>query len=332
MIPQVSEDLIRKTSQCHMPAPRLYPVNRSRPGEKWASSTATSGAAHRGRIRAVGGGQADRRFRVWSRAHVSGELQAGRRQSGLTVTAACLYCRSDHTIAVKMVQVMQLSRIASAGEVIGKAILVAVFGVFAALKALAIKSQLDSWEPGRVVEKYIELAAQFASLAFLVLLLSLTLLRFRPHGTAGGWEPRVSALVGTFLSLSLVALPMADLGPVLRVVAIALVLAGWLSSIYVLAWLGRSFSIMAQARRLVTRGPYRVVRHPLYVCEEIAMIGMVLLCLSPMAVLIAAVQWMFQLRRMTNEERVLRASFPEYVDYAARHRRSFHAYSAGGKR
>jgi protein-S-isoprenylcysteine O-methyltransferase Ste14 len=217
-----------------------------------------------------------------------------------------------------LVQVTELSRNASAGEVLGKAILLAVFGVFAALKALAIKSQLGSWEPGQVVEKYIELAAQFASLAFLVLLLSLTLLRFRPQGTAGGWEPRVSALMGTFLSLSLVALPMADLGPVLRVVAIALVLAGWLSSIYVLAWLGRSFSIMAQARRLVTRGPYRVVRHPLYVCEEIATIGMVLLCLSPMAVLIAAVQWMFQLRRMTNEERVLRASFPEYADYAAK--------------
>jgi protein-S-isoprenylcysteine O-methyltransferase Ste14 len=214
-------------------------------------------------------------------------------------------------------RVTESLRIASAGEVLGKASMLAAFGVFATFKAMAVKSRLMSWEPGHGIENHIELAAQVASLVFLVLLLSLTLLRFKPKETAEGLEPRVSALIGTFLSLSLMALPMPDFGPVLRVTAIGLVLAGWLLSVYVLAWLGRSFSIMAQARRLVVRGPYAVVRHPLYVSEEIAMIGMVLLCLSPLAILIAAVQWTFQLRRMTHEERVLRESFPEYSDYAA---------------
>jgi protein-S-isoprenylcysteine O-methyltransferase Ste14 len=93
-------------------------------------------------------------------------------------------------------------------------------------------------------------------------------------------------------------------------------LVGMLLSIYVLAWLGRSFSVMAQ-RRLVTGGPYAIVRHRLYVTEGIAMIGMVLLCLSPVAIVIAGVQWRFQLRRMTHEERVLSEVFPEYSDYAA---------------
>ena len=79
----------------------------------------------------------------------------------------------------------------------------------------------------------------------------------------------------------------------------------------------RSFSIMAQALRHATRGPNAVVRHPLYISEETAIIGMVLLCLSPLAILIAAVQWVFQLRRMTHEERVLTEAFPEYSDYAA---------------
>ena len=72
-----------------------------------------------------------------------------------------------------------------------------------------------SWEPSQGIENHIELAAQIAALVFVVLLLSLTLLRFKPKETAEGSEPRVSALVGTFLSLSLVALPMPDLGPVL---------------------------------------------------------------------------------------------------------------------
>jgi protein-S-isoprenylcysteine O-methyltransferase Ste14 len=36
------------------------------------------------------------------------------------------------------------------------------------------------------------------------------------------------------------------------------------------------------------------------------------------AVLIVVVQWIFQLRRMTNEEKVIDATFPEYVAYAAK--------------
>ena len=212
---------------------------------------------------------------------------------------------------------MDFPRLPSAAEFLGKACVLTAFGAFTTVKAMTIKYQLASWEQSQSPGNYIELAAQIAALVFLVLLLTLTLLRFRPTQTAEGWEPRASALIGTFLAFSLVALPMANIGPVLRVVAIALILVGWLLSIYVLAWLGRSFSITPQARRLVTRGPYAVVRHPLYVCEEIAIIGVVLLCLSPLAILIAGVQWMFQLRRMTNEDRVLRASFPEYPDYAA---------------
>jgi|SRR5262245_20690162 len=208
-------------------------------------------------------------------------------------------------------------RNASMGEVLGKASVLAVFGVFATLKAIAVKSQFMSLEPAQGIENHMELAAQIASLVFLVLLLSLTLLRFKPRETAKGSEPRISALIGTFFSLSLVALPMQDLGPVLKATAVCLILAGLLLSIYILAWLGRSFSIMAQARHLVTRGPYAVVRHPLYVTEGIAMIGMVLLCLSPLAIVIAGLQWRFQLRRMSHEERVLSEVFPEYSDYAA---------------
>ena len=102
------------------------------------------------------------------------------------------------------------------GEVLGKASLFAAFGVFATFKAIAVKSQFMSWEPAQGIESHIELAAQIASLVFLVLLLSLTLLRFKPKETAKGSAPRISALIGTFISLSLVALPMQDLGPVVR--------------------------------------------------------------------------------------------------------------------
>jgi len=204
------------------------------------------------------------------------------------------------------------------GEFFGKAGLLGIFGAFAALKAMAIKNLLGSWEQIPDTKNYLDLAAHLAAFAFVILVLGTTLLRFRPTQTAEGWEPKFSALIGTFLSLSLVALPPADLGSVWRVISVLLVLGGWVSSIYVLAWLGRSFSIVPQARRLITSGPYSVVRHPLYVSEEIAVIGIALMSISPIVALIVVVQWMFQLRRMSNEERVLRSSFAEYAAYADR--------------
>jgi protein-S-isoprenylcysteine O-methyltransferase Ste14 len=55
-----------------------------------------------------------------------------------------------------------------------------------------------------------------------------------------------------------------------------LLLGGNALAVLVLVQLGRSFSIMAEARRLVTSGVYRWVRHPLYLAEELAVIGIVL--------------------------------------------------------
>src|ERR1700746_3010730 len=119
---------------------------------------------------------------------------------------------------------MEPSRLATAAEFSSKAFLLVIFAVLATFKAMVVKSQLVSWEPGQGIEKHVELAAQAAALAFLILLVSLILLRFRPKATAKGWEPRVSALIGTFLPLALVALPMADLEPASRILGIWLIL------------------------------------------------------------------------------------------------------------
>jgi protein-S-isoprenylcysteine O-methyltransferase Ste14 len=60
---------------------------------------------------------------------------------------------------------------------------------------------------------------------------------------------------------------------------------------------------------------YRFVRHPLYLFEEINVIGFALLFASPGAAAIVAVQIMCQLMRIENEERVLAGAFPEYRAY-----------------
>ena len=46
--------------------------------------------------------------------------------------------------------------------------------------------------------------------------------------------------------------------------------------IVVIFHLGRSFSIVPQARTLVRTGPYKFVRNPLYLAEEVALLGTLL--------------------------------------------------------
>jgi protein-S-isoprenylcysteine O-methyltransferase Ste14 len=142
--------------------------------------------------------------------------------------------------------------------------------------------------------------------------------RLRPVRKAAGIEPRLSALLGTFLLTSLAVLPRAELPPIAVAISSALVIIGMSASFVVLRWLGKSFSIMAEARQLVTRGPYATVRHPLYICEEIAVLGMFIQVISPLAFVIAVVHAMIHFRRMLNEEKILKATFAEYESYAAR--------------
>jgi protein-S-isoprenylcysteine O-methyltransferase Ste14 len=209
---------------------------------------------------------------------------------------------------------MQVFRTNELGDFAGRFALVVIFAAMATYQVMALFALIrDSGELD-----FLDLAIRIANIAFVMLVVALAIVRLKPMRSAEGFEPRLSALAGTFLSVALVALPQPDIGTTLRVISLVLIAAGWLLSVYVLFWLGRSFSVMAQARQLVTTGPYAIVRHPLYLCEEITVLGIALAHFSIAAVLIVAVQWMFQLRRMSNEEKVLGASFPECAAYFAR--------------
>lgn len=204
------------------------------------------------------------------------------------------------------------------GEFLGKAALAVLFSVLTILKLMSLNTRLLTWRQTEGIGKYVGVSADIASLLFLGLLLVVTLTRLQPSRTAEGWEPRISAIIGSFLSFALIAFAPADFGPVWQATGVFLIAVGTVLSILVLSRLGRSFSVVPQARRLVTTGPYAMVRHPLYLCEEIAMIGIVMIHFSLAAVAILVVQWMFQLRRMANEERLLSATYAEYAAYAAR--------------
>jgi protein-S-isoprenylcysteine O-methyltransferase Ste14 len=156
---------------------------------------------------------------------------------------------------------------------------------------------------------------QLSTIVFMMLMAAAVITRTRPTGKASGLEPRISAVVGTFLVYGITAFPRRGLPLSLEAVSASLTMIGNVAAIIALSQLGRSFSIMAESRRLVTTGPYRFVRHPLYLAEEIAMVGVFLQFASPWTALLLAMQIAFQLRRMHNEELVLAAHFPDYTPY-----------------
>src|SRR6476619_4141187 len=93
--------------------------------------------------------------------------------------------------------------------------------------------------------------------------------------------------------------------------------AGLLFAIASVAFLGRCFGVLPDVRGLVTRGPYRLVRHPLYLGELGACAGLLIGSSSAWNIGAITVVLVSQLVRMRFEERALGGEFPEYATYAA---------------
>jgi protein-S-isoprenylcysteine O-methyltransferase Ste14 len=162
------------------------------------------------------------------------------------------------------------------------------------------------------------LAAKLATQVFFAVLVVLLALRRQPLGKASTFYPRFAAMAGTFLAIAIMLLPPQELSVPLQVTSTLLVLGGTVFALYAVIKLGRSLSIMPEARRLVTDGPYSFVRHPLYLGEAVALAGVTLQFVWPWALGVLVLQCIFQLERMKNEELVLASAFPDYRDYAAR--------------
>lgn len=160
------------------------------------------------------------------------------------------------------------------------------------------------------------LASRVALILFLALLMGFHLVRRRPVAKARGLLPRLVALAGATLTLAMVLLDRAPDRIAVDIASAGLILIGNYISIVSVISLGRSLSIMPEARRLVMSGPYRFVRHPLYAGEEIAILGVWLQFMSWQATVILVGHFIIQLWRLSFEETVLRESFPEYDAYA----------------
>jgi protein-S-isoprenylcysteine O-methyltransferase Ste14 len=160
--------------------------------------------------------------------------------------------------------------------------------------------------------------ATISKIVFISLIVALLLIRRQPVSKASGLQPRVTAIIGTFMVGLIALFPAANPTLAQSIVGLVLIASGSALSAAAIGCLGRSFSIMAEARELVTHGLYAVVRHPLYVAEEIAVFGAVVINFSLPVLLLLVVHIGFQIQRARNEEVVLSETFPDYEDYRQR--------------
>jgi protein-S-isoprenylcysteine O-methyltransferase Ste14 len=182
------------------------------------------------------------------------------------------------------------------------------FMLLAVCVALKIGASLtDPWP---------SLLSRFCIATFYVLLALLIMTRSPAKAEADGLLPRIAAFIGTYLPWTITFFGKTDQA-LPNLVSTACVLTGMIMMLVTIRHLGRSFSLVPQARSVVQTGPYRWIKHPLYLAEEIAILGVVLQNLTPLTVIVLVLHISVQVCRILYEEDLLRRNCPEYASYEA---------------
>ena len=110
--------------------------------------------------------------------------------------------------------------------------------------------------------------------------------------------------------------------PGTALLALVLVVAGMLFAYWARAHLGRNWSgevMVKVGHTLITSGPYRRVRHPIYSGMTLALFGTALATGAPYGFLGLALILFGFLVRVQQEEALMRETFPSEYDRYARH-------------
>lgn len=198
----------------------------------------------------------------------------------------------------------------------------ALFAVMAIVRARRLALTLAAAHAGASLPtgslgRYALLSYAVIAVLFLAVIALLFLVRKPPLRKLPGLPPRLIALAGTYVLLALSAQPVTIDHWAVDLVAALLLAAGTAGAAATALVLGRSFGIMPEARDLVTSGPYRFVRHPLYAAEALAALGLLLPILSPLTAAIYVAYLVLTTLRARYEEQILLASFPAYTAYRA---------------
>ncbi len=195
--------------------------------------------------------------------------------------------------------------------VLGRTVPALFFGLFIVFKLystyLAVRGGPSHW---------LDIVNQGLGSVYFIMLTVLYVVRL-PRRSGNRQAPVVLvAFFGAFAIFLAGELPTVAPRGYLLGLADTLEVAGIIYSVWSLAYLRRSFSILPEARRLVTGGPYSVSRHPLYLGEAAASLGVTIPTIGPAGILLLALNFGCQFLRIKWEERVLAGEFPgEYRAY-----------------
>ena len=205
--------------------------------------------------------------------------------------------------------------------VFGRVLPALFFSVFVADQLLQLSSTFQS---ARTLSDWLFVLRQVLALAYFTMLVVLYSTRLPQKGTDHRLGVILVAFTGTFSALLGTFLPGGSLRQWLILPGDILATIGLVYSVWGLAYLRRSFSIIPEARRLVTGGPYSFSRHPVYLGEIATAIGVNLATAGWPGALAVAYFIGAELLRMRWEEGVLARAFPnDYPAYAARVPRYF---------
>jgi protein-S-isoprenylcysteine O-methyltransferase Ste14 len=161
-----------------------------------------------------------------------------------------------------------------------------------------------------------ELLANACLFLFYMALWWFILIRPSPATRTDGLLPSLIAFAGTYLPWTIVLFAPGEASTGWSLASAALLLIGTVLMVIIIFHLGRSFSITPQAQKLVRTGPYAVARNPLYLAEEVAVLGILLQFYSTATLLLFLAHCVLQVRRIFYEETLLRHYFPDYDAYA----------------
>jgi protein-S-isoprenylcysteine O-methyltransferase Ste14 len=202
---------------------------------------------------------------------------------------------------------------------LGRVLPASLFGIALVVQAIHVHTAWASvrgWNAGPDVLGALNMLLLFLYYGLLVVLYAV---RLPPRDGDRRVPIVVAVFAGSFLAMCIPFLPGAPRRDWLLMPADLVSLAGIAWTIWSLLWLGRSFAILPQARRLVTGGPYAVSRNPLYLGEMVGGWSVFLPTLSWPGALVLATTFALLLVRVRAEERVLARSFGrEYAEYLRR--------------